>query len=120
MYLLRNFAFTENPNAQECGFQEECQQGFYGERCTENIANIARILRPVHTELKLLHDTCYHANGKVDQEQFAPELGHFMPGFVFGLVVASLHECYEPPQPQCQRDEQPVVDSVESKLQSRK
>src|SRR6266498_4248637 len=96
MYLLRDFAFTENPNAQERGFQEECQQGFYGQWCAENISYIATVFTPVHAELKLLHDTCYHADGEVDQEQFSPKLGHCTPGVVFGLVIASLHECHKP------------------------
>src|SRR6266498_1893895 len=120
MYLLRDFAFTENPNAPECGIQEECQQSLNGEWCSEDIAKIATVFAPVHAELKLLHNTCYHPDGKVDQEQLSPELGHFAPGFVFGLVVTSLHECHKPPHAQRQWNEQPVIDGGESKLQSRK
>src|SRR5215208_5842826 len=97
MNFLGHASFAENPNAQEGRFHKESEQSFYGKWSPKDIAYVAAVFAPVHAELEFLHDTCHHANGEVDQEQFSPELGHFAPGFVFGLVVASLHECYKQP-----------------------
>ena len=68
MNFFGHAVFTENPDSQECGFHEEGQQSFHRQRSAENIAHVAGIFRPVHAELKFLHDAGDNADGKVDQE----------------------------------------------------
>ena len=41
----------------------------------EDVADEARVGRPVHAELELLHEPGHHADGHVDQEQGAEEAG---------------------------------------------
>src|SRR5689334_13901370 len=120
MYFLRDASFAKNPDTQKGRFHEERHQGFNGERRAEDASDIAGIFRPVHAELEFLDDACDDTDGKVDQKELAPELGHFAPGLILGLVVTSLHVGYKPPQTQREWDEEKVIYSRQTELQSRK
>ena len=111
-----DFAFTEDPHAQEGGFEEESHERFHCEGSAENIANKAGVLRPVHTELEFLHNAGDYANGKVDEEKFSPELGHFAVFLITGLVVAALKIRHKPGKTQCEGDEEEVVDGRDAEL----
>ena len=118
MHFLWYASFAEYPDTQEGGFQKESHQGFDGQRRAENVANVARIFRPVHAKLEFLDDARDNADGEVDQKQLAPELGQHAPGFIPGLVVSCLKISDKPPQSQGERDEQKVVHSRQTELPS--
>ena len=101
---------AEDPDTEESRFHEERNQGLHSQGSAEDIAHVAAVFAPVHAELEFLYDTRDHANGKVDQEQFAPEFRHFAPVFIFSLIIAGLHKCHKPAHSQGQWDKKPVID----------
>ena len=74
MDLLRQLVPAEDPQPQEGGLEEEGDQGLQGQGRTEDVADEAGVLRPVHPELELLDDARHHSQGEVDQEQLPEEL----------------------------------------------
>ena len=44
---------TKEEQANKCRFKEEGHQTFNRQRCTENITDIMRVVRPVGSELEL-------------------------------------------------------------------
>src|SRR5213594_1046371 len=116
MDFLVHASLTEDPNAEERGFHEKCQQSLDGKRRAEDVAYIAGIFRPVHTKLEFLNDACDDANGEIDEEQFSPEFCHLAIIFIPRLIVTGLHVCDKPPQPQCKRDKEKMIDSCQSEL----
>jgi len=53
------------------------------------------VIAPVHTELKLHHDPCGDAHGKIDAEQNTPEHGHATPDVATGHDVNALHNRHQ-------------------------
>ena len=62
---------AEDPQAQECGLEEERGKRLDREWRAEHIAHEAGVLRPVHPELELLHDSGGHTQCEVDDQQLA-------------------------------------------------
>ena len=79
----------EDPEADERGLEEEGEQALEGERGAEHVADEARVRRPVHAELELLHDARDDAHGEVDEEEGAEEPGE--------LQVVHLRRCATTP-----------------------
>ena len=75
---------AEDPQPEEGRLEEEGDQALHGQRGAEDVADEPRVLAPVHAELELLHDAGGHADGEVDQEQLAEELGQPIPALVAG------------------------------------
>ena len=119
MHALRDAPFTEDPDADEDRLEEESDQCFYGEQCAEDIADEARILRPVHAELEFLHQPGDHAHAKVDQKEFAPKFCHAPPAFFAGAVIHGLEDGDEPDQPEGEGHEQKVQGGGDAKLDTR-
>jgi len=67
------------------------RRGFDRQQGTENVPDIGGVARPVGAELKLEGDAGHDSQSKVDQKQFAPELGHPQVGFIAGAHVAGFH-----------------------------
>ena len=72
--LLGDAAPAEDPQAEEGRLEEERQERLEGERGTEDVADEARVVRPVHPELELLHDARDEPQREVDEEELAEEL----------------------------------------------
>lgn len=92
---LGEFLPAEHPQANEGGLHEEGHQGLKGQRSTEDVANESRVFRPVHAELELLHDSGDDAEGEVDEEELAVELGQTKITVVAGLKPHCLHHRHE-------------------------
>ena len=73
--LGRQLVPPKDPQAQEGGLQEEREQGLDRQRCAEDVADEGRVVAPVHPELELLDDAGDQAEGEVDREELAEELG---------------------------------------------
>jgi hypothetical protein len=95
----------EMPDADKGGFQEKGRRGFDRQKRTEDIPDIGRIARPVGAELEFERDAGHDPHGKIDQKDFAPELGHGQIGFVAGAHIAGLHIRDDPTQAQGQGHE---------------
>lgn len=61
----------------------------------EDIANVARVLRPIESELELLNNAGCHAECEVDEEDLAEELRHAEVLRVPTAQPPSLHNCHE-------------------------
>ncbi|AEW72721.1 hypothetical protein EcWSU1_01282 [Enterobacter ludwigii] len=83
---------TEEEQTYKGGFEEEGHQTFNGQRRTEDIPNVVRIVRPVSPELELHGQTGSHAQCKVDTKQLAPELGHIFINLFAGEDVDRFHD----------------------------
>ena len=102
---------AEHPQAQERRLQEERGQALHRQRGAEHVADVARVGRPVHPELELLHEPGHHADGDVDQQQRAEE---FAQPPVLGVAVAipgRLQDRDQEREPDRDRHEQEVVDA---------
>ena len=108
----------EDPQADEGRLHEEGEEGLEGQRGAEDVADESRVLRPVHTELELLHDSGDDAEGEVDEEELAVELGQAKITVVTGLEPHRLHHCHEHRQRDRDRDEEEVVDRRDPELPS--
>ncbi len=87
---LRQAVPAEDPQTDESRLHEERQKGFECERCTEDVADEARVLGPVHAELELLDDASDDAEGEVDEEQLAEELGQLEVAIVARAIPDGL------------------------------
>ena len=116
--LLREAVPAEDPDAQEGGLEEEGHQTLHGERPAEDVAHEPRVVRPVHAELELLHQTGHDTDGHVDQQQGAEELGEPLEGRVVVLVPAGLEESHQEGQADGHRHEEEVVDAGGGELPS--
>ena len=83
---------AENPQSQESGFQEECDEAFKSQRAAEDITDHAGVLRPVHTELEFLDDTRGYAHGEVNNEDGAEKPRRSVPKVIFRRGPQCLHE----------------------------
>ena len=105
MLTLGQLVPAEEEQADEGGFKEESHQTFNGQRRPENIANVMRVVSPVGAELELHGDAGGHAEGKVDTEQLAPELGHIPVDGLAGHHVNSFHDGQKHRQTERERHE---------------
>ncbi len=110
---------AEDPQAEEGGLQEERDQRFHGQRRAEDISDETRVVRPVHPELELLDDSRDDPHREVDEHQLAPETGQAQPFDVSGPIPRRLHHRDQQRQPNCQRDEQKMIDRGDRKLPAR-
>ena len=115
---LGQAAPTEDPQAEEGRFEEEGEEGFNGERCAEDVADVSRVFRPVHAELEFLDDACCDTEGEGDEEKLAEETGGLEPVLLAGLVPERLHEGDHQRHADGQRDEDEVVDGGNTELPS--
>ena len=108
MGLLAHAMPAEMPDSQKRGLQEEGHSGFDGQQGAEDVAHVFRIPGPVGPELEFQGDARHHAQGEVDDEKFAPELGMLAPDLIPGAHIAGLHQRDEQGQAQRQRHEDEV------------
>lgn len=83
---------TEEEQTDKGRFEEEGHQTFNGQRRTEDIAHIVRVVRPVSPELELHGQTGCHTQREVDTKQLAPELGHIFINLFAGKDVDRFHD----------------------------
>ncbi len=107
---------AEDPQPEERRLEEEGRQPLHRQRRPEDVTDEARVAAPVHAELELLHDAGDHAQGEVDQQQLAEELGQPQPRRVAGAVPDRLHDRDDRREPDGQRDEEEVVDGDDAEL----
>ena len=107
---------AEEEQADERRFKEERHEPFECERCTENVANVVRVVGPVRAELEFHRDAGRNAEGEVDAEQFAPEARHVFPDHATCHHVNGFHDHHEPTKAQCERHENEVIHDRHGKL----
>jgi len=110
---------AEDPQTDERRLQEEGDQGFESQRRAEDIADEAGVLRPVHTELELLHDAGDHARREVDEEKLREKLGEAQPLIVSSAQPSGLQNRDHPAGPDGHWHEEEVVDSGDPELPTR-
>ena len=94
---VETFAYlvpTEEHHSNERGFHKECQNTFDSKRRTEDVAHEPTVITPVRTEFKLQNQSRCHTYGKVDAEEFHPELGSMFPELVTRTVVHRFHDAH--------------------------
>ena len=120
VHALGQAAPAEQPEAEEGRFEEEGGQAFDGERRAEDVADEARVRRPGHAELELLHEAGDHADRHVDQQQRAEEAREAQVVFVAAAVPERLQDGDQEREADRDRDEQEVVDARRRELQASK
>ena len=116
MNLGRKPALAKDPQSEERGLKEECEKSLESQRCAEDIANVAGVLRPVHAELELLNDSRGYSEGKVNEEYFAEEIGDSLPLGIPCLASLGLHDGHKGGESDGQRHLQEVVDRCDAEL----
>ena len=119
MEPFRHLVPSEVHHRHEGRFHEKRHDALDSQRCSEDITHEPRVITPVRTELKLKDDTRGDTHGKVDAEQFLPELRRILPKAFLCTVVACLHDAHDHSQSQCEWNEKPVVDGSQRELCSR-
>ena len=113
---------AEEPDTEHRRFKEKGSECLERERRAEDIAHEAGILRPVHTEVELLHDAGDDAHGEIDDEQRAEKLHELptsrLPCRTPRPYIARLQERYEHGKAERHGDEEEVVDRCDGKLPS--
>ena len=117
---FRNFIFSEKHNPEEARFHEECENRFRRERTPENIADVARVARPVRAELKFKHDARGDAEGENQRKNFCPVIGERTPFRSFKFVGEALNNYQKHTQADRKRREQKVKSGGEGELNSSK
>jgi len=74
--LCRHFLPSENPDADEGGFEKKGHGSFNGQQGPEYIPHILGIPGPVGAELEFKGDARDNPQGKINEKKFAPEFGH--------------------------------------------
>ena len=110
---------AEEEETGESGFHEERHQSLNRERSAENIAHVVRVVGPVRAELEFHGDTGSNAHGEVNREELAPESGHVFIDFFPRDHIAAFHGHEDHGKSESERDEEVVVKSRDSELQSR-
>ena len=108
---------AKDPNTQKDRFKEKSHQRFKGQRSSENIPDEARILGPVHTELKFLDNTGHHSYRKIDNKQLTPKFCHAFINVLSCAHIQGFHNRNQDGQTKGKGNEEKVVDSGNSKLQ---
>ena len=110
---------AEDEDGQEAGLQEEGENAFRRQGRSENVADVAGVVRPVGAELELHDDAGGDAHGEVDGEDAGPEAGHGVVAGVAGSQVHGLHEDQEGAEADRQRREQVVEHDGQGELHAR-
>ena len=76
------------------------------------------VVGPVGAELELHGQSGGNAEGEIDTEQLAPELGHVFVDLLAGHDVDRLHDGQQEGQPQGQRHEKKVIHRRHGELQA--
>ena len=85
VHALGKPAPAEQPQPEERRLQGERREALHRQRAAEHVADEARVGRPVHPELELLHQPGHDADRDVDQQQRPEE---FRQALVLRLLVA--------------------------------
>jgi hypothetical protein len=113
---------TEDPQSEEGRLEEEGDEALHGERRSEDVADEARVGRPVHPELEFLDDAGDDPDGEGNQHQSSPEAAGAIPyGATLGPpapVGQRLHRGHHERQPDRDRDDLVVVDGQRRELPS--
>ena len=80
---------------------------------------VAPILIPVRAELEFHGDTGSNTHGEVNREELAPESGHVFIDFFPRDHITAFHGHEDHGKTESERDEEVVVKSRDSELQSR-
>jgi len=94
---------AEQPQPEEGRLEEECRQALHRQRTSEDIAHEARVARPVHPELELLHDPGDDSDGNVDQQERPEEARHAAVLRVPVAMPRRLQDRDQERQPDCHR-----------------
>ncbi len=116
--FLRESVPPEDPNAQEGGFEEEGRETLHGQGTSEDVAHEAGVVRPVHSELELLDQPGYDADGHVDQQQGPEELRQPLERGIVVAIPAGLEQRDQERQSDGHRHEEEVVDAGGGELPS--
>ncbi|MDR6354202.1 hypothetical protein Q3H58_000873 [Pseudomonas psychrotolerans] len=109
---------AEEEQADQGRFKEEGHQALDGQGCAEDVADIVGVVGPVGTELELHGQAGGDAQGEVDAEQLAPELGHVLVDLFAGHHIDRLHDPQDHHQPQGQGHEDEVIQRGHAELQA--
>ena len=107
---------AEDPDAEECGLQEERDQAFHRQWAAEHVAHQPRVRRPIHAELELLNQSRHDAYSDIDQEQRAEEAGQSAIGLIAVAVPRRLEQGDKEGEPDGHGDEEEVVDARHGEL----
>ena len=110
---------SEEHDGEERSLHKEGQDALDGERSTEDVAHKPRVVAPVGTEFEFEDDARGDAHGKIDGEEFHPELGGVLPKLIFLDDIKGLHRCHNDRQPEGERYENPMVPGRQSELRPR-
>ena len=110
---------TKEHDGYEGALHKEGQDAFDGKRRTEYIAHEPGVVAPVRAELKFKNQSRGHTYGKVNAEEFLPELGCLFPKLVLRADILCLHQCHDECEAQGQGNEQPMVARRQGKLRAR-
>ncbi len=110
---------AEEEQTDKGGFEEERHQPLDGQGRAEDVTDIVAVIGPVGAELELHGQAGGDAQGEVDAEQLAPELGHVLVDLLAGHDIDRFHDRQQERQPQGQRHEEKVVHSRHGELQTR-
>ncbi len=100
------------------GFEEESHQALNGQGRAEDVADIVGVVGPVGAELELHGQAGGDAQGEVDAEQLAPELGHVLVDLAAGHHIDRFHDSQDHHQPQGQGHEDEVIQRGHAELQA--
>ena len=117
--LRRHLLFAKEKNAKEDRFQEEGEQGFGGERRTENIAHEARVIGPVGSEGELHGDARRNANGERRREDAHPEMHSRAIFFIAASIILRSENRRDKAQAYRKRNEYEMVGHRYRELNSR-
>ena len=115
---LGQAAPAEDPQTEECRFDEEGEQRLHRQRGTEDVTDEAAVFAPCHAELEFLDDARRNAHDEVDEEQLSPELGHAQVFVLARAMPRRLHHGDHQPQAYGQGDHQEVINGGDAKLPS--
>ncbi len=118
MCLGGYFFPPEDPYTDQCGFQKKGSRCLDGQQRTENISHISGIAGPVGAELELQGNPRHDAEGKIDEKNLSPELGHSQVDFIPGLHITGFHPGQQNRQAQRQWNKQIMKHGCCSELQA--
>ena len=91
MQFASDLVPAEKQNREKTGFEKKGENAFRRERAAKNIADEARIRRPVRAEFKFHHDARRDADGECQREHFRPKPRHLVIDRIFGLEPRAFH-----------------------------
>lgn len=76
MHARSEFVPTEEQQCEKARLEKKCVDAFEREWAAKNVADKARIMRPVRPEFELHRDTRRHADREDQPEDLGPEPRH--------------------------------------------